>query len=91
MLSHHERVELDKIERWFETSDPELAAALRRGKPARSAALLTAFAILLDVAACGLLVSRHRRVEPRAHRVRPVRRGGRGGGARRPLPRVTGS
>ncbi|MBN9742263.1 MULTISPECIES: DUF3040 domain-containing protein [Amycolatopsis] len=57
MLSHHERVELDKIERWFETSDPELAAALRRGKPARSAALLTAFAILLDVAACGLLVA----------------------------------
>ncbi|MGW4402326.1 DUF3040 domain-containing protein [Amycolatopsis nivea] len=57
MLSHHERVELDKIERWFETSDPELAAALRRGKPARSAALLTACAILLDVAACGLLVA----------------------------------
>ncbi|GAA1026637.1 MULTISPECIES: DUF3040 domain-containing protein [Amycolatopsis] len=57
MLSHHERVELDKIERWFETSDPELAAALRRGKPARSAALLSAFAILLDVAACGLLVA----------------------------------
>ncbi|WP_409179923.1 DUF3040 domain-containing protein [Amycolatopsis sp. VS8301801F10] len=57
MLSHHERVELDKIERWFETSDPELAAALRRGKPARSAALLTAFAILLDVAACGLLAA----------------------------------
>ncbi|WP_116203904.1 DUF3040 domain-containing protein [Amycolatopsis circi] len=57
MLSHHERVELDKIERWFETSDPELAAALRRGKPARSAALLTTFAILLDVSACGLLVA----------------------------------
>ncbi|WP_037365134.1 DUF3040 domain-containing protein [Amycolatopsis orientalis] len=57
MLSHHERVELDKIERWFETSDPELAAALRRGKPARSAALLTALAILLDVVACGLLAA----------------------------------
>ncbi|MFD2469401.1 DUF3040 domain-containing protein [Amycolatopsis silviterrae] len=57
MLSHHERLELDKIERWFETSDPELADALRRGKPARSAALLTAFAILLDLAACGLLVA----------------------------------
>jgi len=57
MLSHHERVELDKIERWFETSDPELAAALRRGKPARSAALLTFFAVLLDLSAAGLLLA----------------------------------
>ncbi|WP_020660153.1 DUF3040 domain-containing protein [Amycolatopsis benzoatilytica] len=57
MLSHHERVELDKIERWFETSDPELAAALRRGKPAQSAALLTVFAVLLDLSAAGLFVA----------------------------------
>ncbi|WP_326836256.1 DUF3040 domain-containing protein [Amycolatopsis rhabdoformis] len=57
MLSHHERSELDKIERWFEFSDPELAAALSRGKPAPSRRLLTVLAVLFDVAAVGFLVA----------------------------------
>ncbi|GAA3565219.1 DUF3040 domain-containing protein [Amycolatopsis ultiminotia] len=56
MLSHHERAELDKIERWFETSDPALAAVLRRGSPPR-AAPLTLLIVLLDTAAIGLLVT----------------------------------
>lgn len=57
MLSHHERSELDKIERWFEFSDPELAAALSRGKPAPKRRLLTFFAVLFDVSAVAFLVT----------------------------------
>ncbi|MBB4683227.1 DUF3040 domain-containing protein [Amycolatopsis jiangsuensis] len=57
MLSHHERAELDKIEHWFETSDPDLAAALQRGVPARSAGLLLVLTVLLDITAAGLLVT----------------------------------
>ncbi|MGW4485207.1 DUF3040 domain-containing protein [Amycolatopsis sp. NPDC004368] len=57
MLSHHERSELDKIERWFEFSDPELAAALTRGKPASSRRLVGVLAILFDLSAVGFLVA----------------------------------
>ncbi|MEV4602037.1 DUF3040 domain-containing protein [Amycolatopsis sp. NPDC049253] len=57
MLSHHERSELDKIERWFEFSDPELAAALSRGKPAPNRRLLILFAVLFDVSAVAFLVA----------------------------------
>ena len=57
MLSHHDRSELEKIERWFEASDPELVAALRDGRPARSRGLVTVLLVSLDVAAAALLVA----------------------------------
>lgn len=57
MLSHDERAELDKIEHWFETADPALATALRRGKPIPSTAPLLVLTVLLDVTAAGLLTT----------------------------------
>ncbi|QRP50823.1 DUF3040 domain-containing protein [Amycolatopsis sp. FDAARGOS 1241] len=56
MLSHEERSELDKIERWFEVSDPALAAALTRGKPAPNRLAATVMAVLFDLAAVAFLV-----------------------------------
>ncbi|MFI5613022.1 DUF3040 domain-containing protein [Amycolatopsis sp. NPDC051903] len=57
MLSHEERSELDKIERWFELSDPALAAALSRGKPAPNRLALTILAVLFDLGAVAFLVA----------------------------------
>jgi hypothetical protein len=57
MLSHHDRSELEKIERWFEASDPELVAALRDGRPARGRGLVTVLLVSLDVAAVALLIA----------------------------------
>ncbi|MDT8912484.1 DUF3040 domain-containing protein [Amycolatopsis sp. PS_44_ISF1] len=57
MLSHHDRRELEKIERWFEASDPELAAALREGRPTRSRRFLTTLLVTFDVTAGVLLVA----------------------------------
>lgn len=55
MLSHHDRQELEKIERWFELTEPALAARLRSGKPARSPLLRLALVLSLDITA-GLLM-----------------------------------
>ncbi len=55
MLSHHDRQELEKIERWFETTEPALAAELRTGKPARPPLLRLAIMLALDISA-GLLM-----------------------------------
>ncbi|MFD9889848.1 DUF3040 domain-containing protein [Amycolatopsis sp. NPDC059027] len=55
MLSRHDRHELDKIEHWFETTDPELAEMLRSAKPS-SSRWLTALAIALGAAALVLPV-----------------------------------
>ena len=56
MLSHHDRTELEKIERGLELSDPDLAAALRDGKRPKSRALRGALLIAVDVIAVTLLV-----------------------------------
>jgi hypothetical protein len=56
MLSHHDRSELEKIERWFEASDTELVAALREGRP-RGRGLVTVLLVSLDLAAVALLVA----------------------------------
>ncbi|WP_329048087.1 DUF3040 domain-containing protein [Amycolatopsis sp. NBC_01488] len=56
MLSHHDRTELEKIERNLELSDPDLATALRDGKRPKSRALRSAFLIAVDVVAVTLLV-----------------------------------
>ncbi len=56
MLSHHERTELEKIERSLELSDPDLAIALREGRSRKPRALKTALLLALDVAAVLLLV-----------------------------------
>jgi hypothetical protein len=56
MLSHHDRTELEKIERSLELSDPDLAAALRDGKRRKSRALRTALLFAFDIAAVMLLV-----------------------------------
>jgi hypothetical protein len=56
MLSHHDRTELEKIERHLELSDPGLAAALRDGRRRKPRAVKTALLVALDVAAVVLLV-----------------------------------
>jgi hypothetical protein len=56
MLSHHDRTELEKIERTLELSDPDLATALRDGRRPRSRALRSALLIAVDVVAVTLLV-----------------------------------
>ncbi|UOX92138.1 DUF3040 domain-containing protein [Amycolatopsis sp. FBCC-B4732] len=56
MLSHHDRTELEKIERSLELSDPDLATALRDGKRPKSRALRSTLLIFLDVVAVTLLV-----------------------------------
>ena len=56
MLSHHDRTELEKIERSLELSDPDLAAALRDGKRPRSRAFSRAVLIVFDVIAVTFLV-----------------------------------
>ncbi|WP_290059996.1 DUF3040 domain-containing protein [Amycolatopsis solani] len=56
MLSHHDRTELEKIERSLEVSDPDLATALREGKRPRSRALRSTVLIVFDVVAVALLV-----------------------------------
>ncbi|MFC3450537.1 DUF3040 domain-containing protein [Amycolatopsis speibonae] len=55
MLSHHDRQELEKIERWFELTEPTLAARLRSGKPARPPLVRLAVVLSLDITA-GLLM-----------------------------------
>ncbi|MFJ7213811.1 DUF3040 domain-containing protein [Amycolatopsis sp. NPDC098790] len=56
MLSHHDRTELEKIERTLELSDPDLASALREGRRPKSRALRSALLIAVDVVAVTLLV-----------------------------------
>jgi DUF3040 family protein len=56
MLSHHDRTELEKIERSLELSDPDLAAALRDGRRPKSRAFRSAVLIFFDVIAVTLLV-----------------------------------
>ncbi|WP_410667404.1 DUF3040 domain-containing protein [Amycolatopsis sp. cmx-4-68] len=56
MLSHHDRTELEKIERDLELSDPDLAAALRDGRRPKSRAVRSALLIAVDVVAVTLLV-----------------------------------
>ena len=56
MLSHHDRTELEKIERSLELSDPDLATALRDGKRSKSRALRSTVLIIFDVVAVTLLV-----------------------------------
>jgi hypothetical protein len=56
MLSHHDRTELEKIERSLELSDPGLATALRYGRRPKSRALRGALLIAVDVIAVTLLV-----------------------------------
>ncbi|MCR6489295.1 DUF3040 domain-containing protein [Amycolatopsis sp. OK19-0408] len=56
MLSHHDRTELEKIERSLELTDPGLAAALRDGKRPKSRALRSTLLIAVDVIAVTLLV-----------------------------------
>ncbi len=56
MLSHHDRQELEKIERWFELTEPALAARLRSGRPAKPPLVRLAVLLSLDVTA-GLLMS----------------------------------
>jgi hypothetical protein len=56
MLSHHDRTELEKIERGLELSDPDLAAALRDGKRPKSRPLPGAVLIAFDLIAVALLV-----------------------------------
>src|SRR6185312_26089 len=56
MLSHHDRTELEKIERSLELSDPDLAAALRDGRRPKSRALRSALLIVFDITAVTLLV-----------------------------------
>ncbi|MBB5850423.1 DUF3040 domain-containing protein [Amycolatopsis umgeniensis] len=51
MLSHHDRQELDKIERWFELTEPALAARLRSGRPARPPLRRLAVILSLDITA----------------------------------------
>jgi hypothetical protein len=57
MLSHHDRTELEKIERSLELSDPDLAAALRDGRRPKSRALRGVFLVVFDVIAVTLLVT----------------------------------
>ncbi|WP_439379773.1 DUF3040 domain-containing protein [Amycolatopsis lexingtonensis] len=56
MLSHHDRTELEKIERSLELSDPDLATALREGKRPKSRALRSTVLIVFDVITVSLLV-----------------------------------
>ncbi|WP_372665539.1 DUF3040 domain-containing protein [Amycolatopsis kentuckyensis] len=56
MLSHHDRTELEKIERHLEVTDPDLATALREGRRPKSRALRSALLIVVDVVAVTLLV-----------------------------------
>ncbi|PRX43709.1 Protein of unknown function (DUF3040) [Prauserella shujinwangii] len=35
MMSHHERQELERIEQWFHSDDPQLARSLGDGRPPR--------------------------------------------------------
>jgi hypothetical protein len=56
MLSHHDRTELEKIERNLELSDPDLATALREGRRRKPRALKTALLIAMDLTAVTLLV-----------------------------------
>jgi hypothetical protein len=56
MLSHHDRTELEKIERSLELSDPDLATALRDGRRRKPRALRTVLLVTLDIAAVMLLV-----------------------------------
>lgn len=56
MLSHHDRTELEKIERSLEFSDPDLAAALRDGRRPKPRAFRSAVLIFFDVVAVTLLV-----------------------------------
>ncbi|MFD6070783.1 MULTISPECIES: DUF3040 domain-containing protein [Amycolatopsis] len=55
MLSHHDRQELEKIERWFELTEPALAARLRSGRPAQPPLLRLALLLSLDITA-GMLM-----------------------------------
>lgn len=55
MLSHHDRQELEKIERWFELTEPRLCAELRTGKPARPPLTRLAILFAADLTA-GLLM-----------------------------------
>jgi hypothetical protein len=55
MLSHHDRQELEKIERWFELTEPTLSAELRTGKPARPPLLRLAVVLAVDLTA-GMLM-----------------------------------
>jgi hypothetical protein len=56
MLSHHDRTELEKIERSFALTDPDLATALREGRYPQPRALRTALLVALDIAAMTLVV-----------------------------------
>lgn len=56
MLSHHDRTELERIERSLELSDPDLATALREGRRPKSRAVRSALLIAVDVVAVTLLV-----------------------------------
>ncbi|MEV6644065.1 DUF3040 domain-containing protein [Amycolatopsis sp. NPDC051371] len=56
MLSHHDRTELEKIERNLELSDPDLATALRDGRRPKSRALRSALLFAVDAVAVTLLV-----------------------------------
>ncbi|WP_158882243.1 DUF3040 domain-containing protein [Amycolatopsis anabasis] len=56
-FSRHERQELDKIEQWFEASDPELAHALRDGTLPPNHRLRRWLRVGLDLLAGMLLVS----------------------------------
>jgi hypothetical protein len=56
MLSHYDRRELDKIERWFETTDPSLAALLKDGKPVRRQLGRRILLLCLDALAVALFV-----------------------------------
>ncbi|MEC3981719.1 DUF3040 domain-containing protein [Amycolatopsis sp. H20-H5] len=56
MLSHYDRRELDKIEQWFEATDPALAAVLTTGKPARRPMGRRLLLICFDILAALLFV-----------------------------------
>ncbi|WP_410646021.1 DUF3040 domain-containing protein [Amycolatopsis sp. cmx-4-54] len=56
MLSHHDRQELEKIERWFELTEPALAARLRSGRPAPPPPARLALILGLDITAGFLML-----------------------------------
>ncbi|GAA1970733.1 DUF3040 domain-containing protein [Amycolatopsis minnesotensis] len=56
MLSHHEKDELQKIEQWFESTEPALVDALRTGRTRPLRRISTGLLVIADVLCFALLL-----------------------------------